>query len=480
MPSTRRIVIAAWVIAMIVVAHIATSKQHVDSSEAADPTTMVTSLAVASPGAVSQPLRRTRGPSVPSAFTAPEVPPPPFRAIETMGTPPKECTLSNFAAQVGLAKKFLYLCQNFCFPRRSAPNSTLMPRRPSFCFEREQFTGARFDFSQAPQDVEVPANVPLILCALGQRFFGPGGQSYVLEAIRQWRLFHSAAQSPIYLIVDEATMKFPEVAGVAATFAVELVASSGLMTPAWRRYFDVFYVQGYMHPGGSRTTGNTKFNQLVSERFFAVQSLMEQRGLRHVIHLENDIMVYANLMPQVAAAARCGYGLATTIASVKGFIPSVVYIRDAAAMKKLVDFINDILMCGPKFGKQLQPGYANDMTYTLNFYEYFGSRDMGVLPSWEHEPQQNCIFEQAPADQKYMFDAASFGQWLSFAAKENAPVPPLHIRNAMRGRFVDATPPPVVTWEEDVHGRRVPRWKNYTLVTLHIHAKNLELFRSMN
>eukprot|EP00757_Euglenozoa_sp_SAG-D1_P020943 gene20942-7808_t len=62
------------------------------------------------------------------------------------------------------------------------------------------------------------------------------------------------------------------------------------MSPEWERYLKVFYIQGFMHPGGDRKKGHGKFNQHVCERFYALYSLMKQKQLTHVLHMENDIM----------------------------------------------------------------------------------------------------------------------------------------------------------------------------------------------
>ncbi len=157
-------------------------------------------------------------------------------------------------------------------------------------------------------------------------------------------------------------------------------------------------------------------------------------------------------------------------------------------------FLNELLSCGEHFGRALTrkwKDYANDMTYLMNFYHLFGTDALTILPGWEHRPGENCIFDatsssaaldgEAPSKQKYLYDVASFGQWYSFAANSSSGVPPRHVQDSMRkGRFLDATPPPLMTWRVDAAGRRQPYWKDYQLVSLHVHAKNLNKFRSKN
>jgi len=341
----------------------------------------------------------------------------------------------------------------------------------------------------------------------------------VWETVRQWRLFHPAAgdANPLYLVLGDGIARDELVRANASAHHVNLISAGELAVgdPAWAHYRRVFYIQGYMHPGGNRKTGNQHFNQLVTERFLALEAVMRLRGLRHVVHLENDVMPYANFAPFVSRARACGYGMLATTPHVKGVIPGTVYVRDAAELHRLNGFINELLSCGPGFGKALQPGYANDMTYLRNYYELFGASALGNFPVWRHAEGENCMSLSAPSlslsesgtisDEdatkwEWLFDAASFGQWYSFQfSKTGEPVvavdgvsgasslphpaypgadnaalsahakrtaqarevvakgaPPKNVQQSMKGRFIDATPLPYLIWTTDEAGRRVP------------------------
>jgi len=299
--------------------------------------------------------------------------------------------------------------------------------------------------------------------------------------------------------------------------------------PEWQRYDRVFYPQGVMHPGGSKKSGNLDFNRLVTARFFALLGLMRRDALTDVVHLENDMMVYTDFRPVILPAwRRCGNAMATLFPAKKGAIPGVLLVRQAADLQGLLGYINDLLSCGRKFGKGVTPGYANDMTYILNYYQLRGSAVLGDLPNWLHQRGENCLADEMPG---VLFDGASFGQWYSFAFADHGPGgakareealaiaplnasygdprgrdgsstrgvddeamarhvratvgaavttagPKLHIRNAMKERFLDATPGPLLKWVADRDGRRVPEYKGKRLVVLHVHAKNLFWFRS--
>jgi hypothetical protein len=402
-----------------------------------------------------------------------------------------------------LREKVLRICKTHCAPKTGSG-------LPSICSGESLPLSPRWESSKT---VETAARAPpsetlwttVILCSVGTRFFGPGGQSYVLEAIPQWRLFNPPETSTVFLILHQQVMEDTRVKAMAAKYSVELVDEASLDSSLAQQYRQVFYIQGFMHPGGSRKTGHQNFNQYVSERFYYLASLMQQRNLSHVLHFENDIMVYDDMRKHVHAAKLCGAALASTIIDSKGFIPGALYIRDAASIQRFCVFLNELLGCGENFGRALTrrwKDYANDMTYLLNFYHLFGTDALTILPGWEHSPEENCIFDVTQtlareneveklgdnekekqhdkrSGRKFLYDVASFGQWYSFAANSSSGMPPRHVAESMRkGRFLDATPPPLMTWQKDAQGRRQPFWKGYQLVSLHIHAKNLNKFRS--
>jgi hypothetical protein len=453
--------------------------------------------------------------------------------------PAEHTHISRAASQAALAQRMRQLCATRC--RRVAPDRAPEEAAggaaewlPPFCAATSVDAAAaaapalRWDhgcYASPAQRDHVGSCATAVFLAVsnasaGARFYG-GCQEYVWEAVRQWRVFHPAsdARCRVFLVVSRELAVDQHVRRNATAYGVELVELGELATPEWRRYERVFYVQGYMHPCGSRATGNRDFNKLVSARFFLAAALMRARSLRHVVIVEGDVMVYANMTDTVRAAARCGWRMATTFPHHKGAIPGVVYVRAAADAEALARFINDVLSCGRKFGEALTPGYANDMTYLLNFFQMRGGAWMGDLPNYPVAATQNCVAAQLP---RLLHDGASFGQWYSFAVKQseplrlpprcgggggaahftsgcdtweaplaelaastrdNAPVstarPPLHIANAMKGRFVDATPGDLLRWRRDAHGRRVPFWRDFHIASLHVHAKNLWWFRSV-
>lgn len=387
--------------------------------------------------------------------------------------------LSSHARHRQLGKAFPTLCRKHCQSPQGGQQPSLCQegwKEPSWALAyKEQSAAGKGSATLSTLAVEEVVDDPAaVFVAMGPMFFG-GCQDYVFKSIKQWRRFHPT--SPVYLIVSDEMASHETIVRMSKELNFEIASESEVETPESIRYKKVFYIQGYMHPCGSRTTGNKDFNRLVSQRFYAVYGLMKAKNLEHVIHLEGDNMIYANFRPVVDAVRRCGHGMATLAAKTDAMIPGVVYIKDTNSVLLLLNFINDLLSCGIGFGKSVKKGYANDMTYLMNFFEYYGSSALGILPCWEHAAGENCIADTLGRE-KFLFDAASFGQWYSFSAKDNRTYPAAHIRNSMKGRFLDATPGPRLEWTKDEEGRRVPTWKGYRLLNLHIHAKNLEVFAS--
>jgi hypothetical protein len=291
--------------------------------------------------------------------------------------------------------------------------------RPGFCANDESAPEPVFNFARNLAAEKAgyadPVTITAIFSLLGERYYGPGGQEYVWEAIRQWRLWHPASVSGIRVIVFDSQLDDPYLVRNATRFGVVLEPVSKLRphVPEWDKYDEVFYIQGYMHPGGSRETGNKEFNRLVTARFFAMLGLMRRDSLIDVVHLENDMMVYADFRPFVGAFLRCGSPLATMFPAKKGAIPGVMFVRDAEGLSLFTSYVNDLLACGKQFGKKVQKGYANDMTYLKNLFELYGNRAVTDIPNYLVKPGENCIADEL--NRAWLFDGASFGQWYSFA-----------------------------------------------------------------
>jgi hypothetical protein len=274
----------------------------------------------------------------------------------------------------------------------------MMPRYDSGCYG-PQCDGRRPAPSAYRDDPS--RRLTAVYCLLGRTLYGDGGQDYIWEAIAQFRRFHPAPTYPVYVILDEVHANDARVAAQVARHSVTVVSSAVLAAdPVWTRHKEVFYVQGVMKPGR-----NDQFNQMVSARFFAIHALMRLRNLRNVVHFENDNMVYANYQPVMDAALHtCGWRLASFAASTEQFIPGIVLIRDVDSLAPFLEHLNDMMACGRGFGAAVTPGFANDMTYFLDYYRLLGGGWLGTLPTGPtdsiaggNEAFGNCVTDQLVA-----------------------------------------------------------------------------------
>lgn len=101
-----------------------------------------------------------------------------------------------------------------------------------------------------------------------------------------------------------------------------------------------------------------------TERFFVLYEMMKQYGLTDVIHVENDVMVYADV-GKFMSVLKDRYDLGFVRDSDKRCIASFVYIKDAKSLKPLckhfmlakknVNDMDDISKYGYKAGLHYLP-----------------------------------------------------------------------------------------------------------------------------
>ena len=262
---------------------------------------------------------------------------------------------------------------------------------PAFCSQTESemrlSNDLHFESNQrvTSEDIDIPKTHTMIYVAIGSSLHGVNGssggrQDYVFEAIKQWRLFNNPDESHVILVVSDEFATEATTLTKARELSVEIVSEKDIpVTPFWERYLKVFYIQGYMHPGGSRKTGNKDFNRLVMQRFHVLHALIKHRNLEHVVHTENDIMVYSRWADQVTPIIKCGMQLASTFASPKGVIPSVVYIKNYLSLEHMISFVNDLLTCGEKCLGKAKDSCPAGCTWTSSGSE---ARSGGCLPSF--------------------------------------------------------------------------------------------------
>lgn len=221
-----------------------------------------------------------------------------------------------------------------------------------------------------------------------------------------------------------------------------------------------------------------------TQRFFYLERLIERAGLSHVVHLENDVMLYVDLQNLLPVFDRCYPGMAATFDAPRRCVPGFVYVRDGDAIGRLTRFIADVS------ARTARP--LNDMALLAGFRSTFGPKALDTLPivpaGYPHllsrrlgsDPDIAATFWNCYDKFGSIFDAAAIGQYLGGTDPRNA-------GGADTTGFINETcvfdPSGFqYRWGLDDRQRRVPFLihgeQAIRINNLHIHSKALERFVS--
>ena len=210
-----------------------------------------------------------------------------------------------------------------------------------------------------------------------------------------------------------------------------------------------------------------------SARFFVIHAFMLKHGLKDVIHIENDVLLYYNVDEE----------LAETFTEQKLYIPfdtyerniaSIVYIPDADIFSKILEHYD--------FGKNDMYNFSEIRKRTQliqNLPIFVDGRDTALVGR-DTVLAVDTVLERAFVSngfKKYIFDAAAIGQLVGGVDPRNA-------AGDTRG-FVNETC--VIKYKEEgeiiwreVDGFNKPFIKIFTkevpIFNLHIHCKNLSIY----
>jgi len=224
-----------------------------------------------------------------------------------------------------------------------------------------------------------------------------------------------------------------------------------------------------------------RFWRYAFERFFAIETFLEACPREDIVHLENDVMLYARLESLLPKLREGPGGIKLTMDSERRCIPGFVYIRDRSALAAM----NEALL-----RRSLRKRH-NDMEALALYLREEGSEACSALPvvpegyRKEHglrdvagrEGTSPWYDEEFP---RYggVFDAAALGQFLGGIDR-------IHQDGDSRG-FVNETAvydPRLfdLHWRKD-DGLLFPYGRvkglEFPLFNLHIHSKQLEEFSS--
>lgn len=301
---------------------------------------------------------------------------------------------------------------------------------------------------------------------------GPAIPAYTAHTIRQAARFSGG---PLYLMAERAalaTFTLPEVPRITAIASEDLSVSS-----LHRAFRDINLFSKAFRDG---------FWNHTTERFFYLAALAERLHLENIIHLENDVMLYADvdqLMPKLAGLYA---GLAAPYDNDDRCIPSFLFARQPQALMALCEFIVELLRERPNRA-------VNDMVLLAEARRRLGPDildGLPILPPFYTGPLGNQIgngtkdaslFSRHVSQLGLVFDAAAIGQYLGGPDPRNfeppEPGPGFINESCLFDPSVFA-----YSWGTDSQGRRVPymamKGEQMPIANLHIHCKDLARFSS--
>lgn len=302
---------------------------------------------------------------------------------------------------------------------------------------------------------------------------GPIIPAFTADAIRQAARFITC---PMYLAAERASIaafRLPEIPRITAIACEDLG-----MSPLHQAFRDICPFNKSFRDG---------FWTHTTERFYYLATLVEKFGLENVIHLENDVMLYAEVDQLVTKLAGVYEGLAAPFDNDDRCIPSFLFSRRSQALTTLCQFIVDLLRERPN------PN-LNDMILLAEARRWLGPSALDALPilptfysgslgnQMGNGTKEPSLFSRHVSHLGMVFDAAAIGQYLSGPDPRNfQSLPPPGPGFINESCLFD---PSLFTyiWDSDAQGRRVPymvfEGQKIPIANLHIHSKNLARFSS--
>jgi len=217
---------------------------------------------------------------------------------------------------------------------------------------------------------------------------------------------------------------------------------------------------------------NLDFTSHTMVRVVAVHQLMMVHNLQRVVHIENDQMVYGSIQEVKAAADGCGIRLALTKLGARLSF-ATMYVRDAAALKAMLDWILDAISHGTDHAILVaQTQWVTDMSLPSAYLANRTSEGDDAVTTFPPEVDDTCLAQASD----FIFDALPLGTWCC----GNFEHPRKHLTFKMTESYVKYWELPFEWRVVREAGRelRKPFWNGTRVFNLHMHSKQLQLFRS--
>lgn len=216
-----------------------------------------------------------------------------------------------------------------------------------------------------------------------------------------------------------------------------------------------------------------------TERFFVIHEIMKQHHLSNVIHIENDVMIYADINNFMKVLNE-NYDLGFVRESDEICIAGFVYIKNAKFLRTLcqhflhaknVSDMVSISRYGHKEGLHYLPVVSKGYTQKeeMTFENFMGKR----IPVKEKD-----VYCENVEKFGCVFDGCAYGQYVGGVDPRGNGKPIVGYINQQACHNAEKCS---IIWEK-VNGLRVPFYvygeEKLPIANLHIHSKELEKYRS--
>ena len=297
---------------------------------------------------------------------------------------------------------------------------------------------------------------------------------WLVVALRQARTFNSC---DILLVAERAALVHGDVPD---SLRVSCVALEDLGPREKHRAFR------RVSPFDRRSRNS--FWTFTAERFFVIEAVIQTLALRDVVHVENDIMLYASLHELVPKLSLLYSGIAATFDNDARCVPGIVYFPDLRAVATLTNFYLQVLQ---KLATAPNAVPVNDMQ-VLGALRSFGPQVIDHLPivppdypgslrsAAGHTVREPANYSRHLEALGCIFDAAALGQFLGGIDPRNSPGRSVGFINESCIFNPIMLKPRL---QRDPDGRRVPVVETASgvrpVANLHVHSKNLAPFLSV-
>lgn len=284
--------------------------------------------------------------------------------------------------------------------------------------------------------------------------------SYIESAFKQARLFNR--ECSIVLIANAAAVE-----QFSSSIDITVVCCESLpMTPEHQKFLEKTHLRNDVLDGYLRYT---------SERFLYLYDYMKAFAAENVFHIENDVMLYADLGELLPLFQKHYPGIAATFESPLKCIPGFMFIANPQAMQRLADFfavhaIKSLMdMKVIALFWQKHPEIIDCLPMVMK--SYFQGRLS------EQQIKRKQVYSNHINEFQSIFDGAAIGVFFDGIEASRGDFPPgTEMKKLFNPSLWD------YQWCEDEQGRKVPYARYggevYRINNLHIASKRLEMFSS--